>query len=818
MNIVIEYEGDDITDNVVFSQTTFLSRTDGNPGECYIRVRDKNHIYAVASADSPSYFHTGGILRLLIDDVLEWRGWVMAASMSYAFDVDDTSTPSQTPRFWTLNGLDLNVLFQRRYVYRKTDPADSAGLPYYDGGTLDREVILDFLENYVDLSDTPLELDGGVPVGDLIDEIGTPGDEEFRIASVGAPFVTLFADIVGQTGGVFYITPDGYIVYADSESVTADHVLTDQPTGDDVGYREMTITSKGEALGNDALVWGAGKGSSDPVFARVQDEESIELHGRMQWGDQYAGAWKQSTVQRRANTFVNGSPLNHRGHKDDQDFISVVVFEQGYRPAQVVDFRCETFSYSDVVPIRTVRISFPTPTDAKWELELSHQIDVPFGRTDLWDDPSDPPPDGCAGDDDIPEATLDDFNRTDSSWGTSSGGFLWDGVGDNEVDGAEGVGYSYVGGEDASGPAWMALFLEGVVNRSITMRYRFDDETVPYMTNAFVAMSMFNVYDPVGDTQPTSFNMLRVHWYWNGMEPLTESYPDDLHIEEADFDDRNSWRIAKFDWFEGTMRVKSWLDGSAEPAWHELPFDIEPDFSLEGILLSWYIPPPADSSFRVDWIITGVSEFCTSGRSDIEDAPELDDGIYHTRYPYIAGTLRVFIDGVEIFEFTETDPENNEFTIQAEVTGDVTCRYTPYREDDTSTSDGDWQWPVQGYISQEFGCTGFYLEPPYGDCDHFHDGIDIVAADMTKLYAPHDGYVGYLGPSTTGSYMIRIDTTDGYSTRLGHMHPINVVQPGQFVNKGDHVGYMGNTGNSTGVHTHWEVYDGDTPVNPRSLL
>ncbi len=38
-------------------------------------------------------------------------------------------------------------------------------------------------------------------------------------------------------------------------------------------------------------------------------------------------------------------------------------------------------------------------------------------------------------------------------------------------------------------------------------------------------------------------------------------------------------------------------------------------------------------------------------------------------------------------------------------------------------------------MTQEFGCTGFYLEPPRGSCAHFHDGIDIANGSGTPIHA-----------------------------------------------------------------------------------
>ena len=44
---------------------------------------------------------------------------------------------------------------------------------------------------------------------------------------------------------------------------------------------------------------------------------------------------------------------------------------------------------------------------------------------------------------------------------------------------------------------------------------------------------------------------------------------------------------------------------------------------------------------------------------------------------------------------------------------------------------GIFDWPTTGYISQDYGCTGYWVNPPRGDCPHFHDGIDIANGSGT---------------------------------------------------------------------------------------
>ena len=61
------------------------------------------------------------------------------------------------------------------------------------------------------------------------------------------------------------------------------------------------------------------------------------------------------------------------------------------------------------------------------------------------------------------------------------------------------------------------------------------------------------------------------------------------------------------------------------------------------------------------------------------------------------------------------------------------------------TGNGRFAWPASGIVTQEFGCTGFYLEPPRGSCAHFHDGIDIANGSGTPIRAAGDGVVAFVG-------------------------------------------------------------------------
>jgi murein DD-endopeptidase MepM/ murein hydrolase activator NlpD len=139
-----------------------------------------------------------------------------------------------------------------------------------------------------------------------------------------------------------------------------------------------------------------------------------------------------------------------------------------------------------------------------------------------------------------------------------------------------------------------------------------------------------------------------------------------------------------------------------------------------------------------------------------------------------------------------------------------------------SQFNGTLRWPMNGTVTQEFGCTGFSWEPPYGDCPHFHQGIDIVAPEGTPVHASGDGVVAYIGwnyaDGADPAWIVIIAHSTSLETWYAHMQPRYPVQQGEHVRAGQTIGYEGNTGHSTGAHLHWAVRLNGTFVNPRLFL
>ncbi len=108
--------------------------------------------------------------------------------------------------------------------------------------------------------------------------------------------------------------------------------------------------------------------------------------------------------------------------------------------------------------------------------------------------------------------------------------------------------------------------------------------------------------------------------------------------------------------------------------------------------------------------------------------------------------------------------------------------------------------PYKG-ISASFG----WRIHPIKKRKEFHPGVDLRAKINTPIKAPADGVVEYASSHKKGyGKLIILDHSFGFQTRYAHLNKFK-VKAGQFVRKGEIIGYTGNTGLSTGPHLHYEV-------------
>jgi murein DD-endopeptidase MepM/ murein hydrolase activator NlpD len=131
----------------------------------------------------------------------------------------------------------------------------------------------------------------------------------------------------------------------------------------------------------------------------------------------------------------------------------------------------------------------------------------------------------------------------------------------------------------------------------------------------------------------------------------------------------------------------------------------------------------------------------------------------------------------------------------------------------TQLADAPSMWPIEGPVTSSFG----EREDPFNGEGAFHSGIDISAPDGTPVRATADGEVS--DASMGAGYGREVVLNHGHDvvTVYGHLSAIAVL-PGQHVKQGQVVGYVGQSGRSTGPHLHYEVRVHNVPVNPHKYL
>jgi murein DD-endopeptidase MepM/ murein hydrolase activator NlpD len=123
--------------------------------------------------------------------------------------------------------------------------------------------------------------------------------------------------------------------------------------------------------------------------------------------------------------------------------------------------------------------------------------------------------------------------------------------------------------------------------------------------------------------------------------------------------------------------------------------------------------------------------------------------------------------------------------------------------------------PAEGRITSRFGMR---TDPMGGEDVGFHEGLDFANKIGTPVFATADGEVHFTGMQGTYGKVIYIaHENNGFETVYGHLVSF-AVRKGQKVRRGDLIGFMGNTGRSTGPHLHYEVRKSGRPLNPEEYI
>lgn len=123
-------------------------------------------------------------------------------------------------------------------------------------------------------------------------------------------------------------------------------------------------------------------------------------------------------------------------------------------------------------------------------------------------------------------------------------------------------------------------------------------------------------------------------------------------------------------------------------------------------------------------------------------------------------------------------------------------------------------WPARGRITSGFG----YRSHPFMEIRVFHEGLDIANEVWTPVFATADGIVSFVGIRIFYGTSVMINHRgSGFTTVYAHLEKAS-VEEGQVVKRGELVGYMGNTGRSTGPHLHYEVRKFNKYDNPMKYI
>jgi murein DD-endopeptidase MepM/ murein hydrolase activator NlpD len=176
---------------------------------------------------------------------------------------------------------------------------------------------------------------------------------------------------------------------------------------------------------------------------------------------------------------------------------------------------------------------------------------------------------------------------------------------------------------------------------------------------------------------------------------------------------------------------------------------------------------------------------------------EADGGIAKTG-PLLYAALQVQGERLEMYRYTPKDGKTAYFAPNGESVRRLLMR-TPIDGARLSSGYGMRRHPIKGYT-------------------RMHEGTDFAAPPGTPIYASGNGTIERIGYNGGYGNYVQIDHGHGFETAYGHMRGFKQgLDRGDRVSQGEVIGYVGNTGQSTGPHLHYEILKRGEPVNPRGL-
>lgn len=268
-NIVITYDGVDISDRILYSQCRFVCQALPIQGNFTIVVKDEKQEF------SPQI---GSKVTLSIDGVPVFGGYNMVISRDNFFPAVDTTDPGAvTTRRWKLSGPDYNFLFDKRVVIDDNDPYTALRIPSSKRGLSD--AIKYLFQSYIDV---PSEFDYTTHVDEIDAEYGGSEENSGLYLQQGSTLREQMDDFVEWGAIIYYLLPNKQdpenidLHVHEWENTRHSWVFADSRTDapNVVGFREGEYEEDYQQIVTDALVWG---GSS---LARSGEDPATDTKGR----------------------------------------------------------------------------------------------------------------------------------------------------------------------------------------------------------------------------------------------------------------------------------------------------------------------------------------------------------------------------------------------------------------------------------------------------------------------------------------------------------------------------------------------------------
>ncbi|HEX3324819.1 MAG TPA: peptidoglycan DD-metalloendopeptidase family protein [Solirubrobacterales bacterium] len=215
----------------------------------------------------------------------------------------------------------------------------------------------------------------------------------------------------------------------------------------------------------------------------------------------------------------------------------------------------------------------------------------------------------------------------------------------------------------------------------------------------------------------------------------------------------------------------------------------------------------ATNDLRIDVVGEGGEVVKSYYRNDV--APETPDSV---RWDATAGEGRPAPNG------------HYSFRIVAQSGGGAARRATSSASDEPLSLGFDlygYAFPVLG--AHDYGDAAARFGAPRSG--HTHEGQDVMAACGTPLVAARGGRVQYSGyEGAAGNYLVIDGKGTGYDFAYMHLLEPSPLQAGMTVRTGEPIGVVGETGDATACHLHFEIwtapgwYEGGSPIDPLPFL